>query len=84
MRRVFSAKPAILVHLKSAGVVLFVLHRVVVALLALTASHGDFYSHSLPPNIGFEFASLGRKISAQKINPSPRYIHYSMFWEKRQ
>ncbi len=39
------AELAVLVHLKSVGVVLLVLLCVVVALLTFCASQSDFYSH---------------------------------------
>ena len=42
---VLAAEAAVLVHLKSVGVVLLVLHGVVVALLTLGASQGNFDSH---------------------------------------
>ena len=51
MNRVFLAEAAVLVHLKSVGVVLFVFHRVVVSLLALGAGKCDFYSHSFTPPV---------------------------------
>jgi len=44
------AEPAVLVHLKSVGIILLVLHGVVVSLLTLCAGQGDLYSHfSAPP-----------------------------------
>jgi hypothetical protein len=47
---VLLAESAVLVHLKSVRVVLFVLHCVVVTLFALCAGQGNFYSHfSAPP-----------------------------------
>ena len=46
-----SAEFAVLVHLKSVGVVLFDFHRVVVSLLALGAGKCDFYSHSFTPPV---------------------------------
>ena len=45
MHSVLAAEAAVLVHLKSVGVVLLVLHGVVVALLALGAGQGNFDSH---------------------------------------
>ena len=45
MHSVLAAEAAVLVHLKSVGVVLLVLHGVVVALLAFGASQSDLYSH---------------------------------------
>ena len=39
------AEPAVLVHFNSVRIVLLVLLGVVVALFALRASQGDFYSH---------------------------------------
>jgi hypothetical protein len=43
---VLLAEFAILVHLKPVGVILLVFSCDVVALLALCAGHGDFYSHN--------------------------------------
>jgi hypothetical protein len=40
-----SAEPAILLHFKTVGIVLLVLHRVVVSLLALVAAKRDLYAH---------------------------------------
>jgi hypothetical protein len=40
------AESAILLHLETVGVILLVLHGIVVSLLALGASHGDFYAHN--------------------------------------
>ena len=45
VKGVFLAESAILVHLKSVGVVFLVLHGIVVALLAFGASQSDFYPH---------------------------------------
>jgi hypothetical protein len=45
MSGVLSAESAVLLHLETVGVVLLVLHGVVVSLLALRASHGDFNAH---------------------------------------
>ena len=45
MHSVLAAEAAVLVHLKSVRVVLLVLHAVVVALLTLGASQGNFDSH---------------------------------------
>lgn len=45
MNCVLLAESAIFVHFKSVGVVLFVFHSVVVALLALSAGECNFYSH---------------------------------------
>ena len=42
---VLAAEAAVLVHFKSVGIVLLVLHGVVVALLALGAGQGNFDSH---------------------------------------
>jgi hypothetical protein len=39
------AESAILLHLKTIGVILLVFHSVVVSLLALRASQSDFYAH---------------------------------------
>jgi len=47
---VFAAKAAKLAHFQTVGVVLLVLHRVVIALLALSARKGYFNSQfQLPP-----------------------------------
>ena len=40
------AKPAVLVHLNTIGIVLLVLHRVVVALLALRAGERNLDAHN--------------------------------------
>ena len=40
-----AAESAVLLHLKSVGIILLVLDGVVVALLAFCAGHGDFDSH---------------------------------------
>ena len=45
MESMLAAELAELVHFKSVGVVLLVLHAVVVALLALGAGQGNFDSH---------------------------------------
>ena len=45
MNGVLLAESAILVHFKTIGIVLLVLHGVVVALLTLRTSKCDFYSH---------------------------------------
>ena len=42
---VLLAESAILLHLETVRVILLVLHGVVVSLLALRASHSDFYAH---------------------------------------
>ena len=46
MNGVLSAELAILVHLKSVRIVFLVFHCVVIALLALSTSECDFYSHN--------------------------------------
>ncbi len=46
MKCVFLAEPAILFHLEPVRVVLFILHRVIVALFAHCAGQGYFYSHN--------------------------------------
>ena len=46
MQGVLSAEPAILVHFKSVRIVFLVFHGVVVALLTLSASEGNLYSHN--------------------------------------
>jgi hypothetical protein len=45
MKRMFLAESAILLHFKPIGVVLFVLHGVVVSLLAFGTSESDFNAH---------------------------------------
>jgi len=45
MGGVLAAEPAVFVHFQPVGVVLFVFHGIVVALLALAASQSDFGSH---------------------------------------
>ena len=45
MERVLVAETAVLVHLKSVGIVFLVLLGLVVSLLALAARQGDLYSH---------------------------------------
>ena len=84
MQSVLVAETAVLVHLKSVGVVLFVLHGVVVALLTLGASQGNFDSHvgtsysykagyCEPPSRPKAYRGCAQKW-AQKINPFPRYL----------
>ena len=43
---VLLAESAILLHLETVRVILLVLHSVVVSLLALRTSHGDFHAHN--------------------------------------
>jgi len=45
MGRVLTAKTAVFVELQPVGVVFLIFKRVVIALLALGAGKGDFYSH---------------------------------------
>ena len=45
MKGVFSAELAVFVHLESVGVVLFVLHGVVISLLAFRAGQRNLNSH---------------------------------------
>lgn len=47
MQSMLAAETAILVHLKTIGIILFVLFRLVVSLLAFTACHCDLYSHTI-------------------------------------
>ena len=49
MERMFLAETAVLVKFKPVGVVLFVLHIVIVALLAFGAGECDTSSHKLQP-----------------------------------
>jgi SNF family Na+-dependent transporter len=42
---VFTAEPAIFVHLKPVGIIFLILFCIVISLLALTTSHGDSDSH---------------------------------------
>ena len=59
MNRVLLAETAVLLHLETIGIVLLVLFLVVVALLALSSSEGDFNSHSFgTSNITVDSASL--------------------------
>lgn len=51
MKSVLSAELTILVHLKSVGVILLVLHCVVISLLAFSARQCDLYSHSFTPPV---------------------------------
>jgi len=47
MQSMLAAETAVLVHLKTIGIVLLVLLGLVVSLLALTACHCDLDSHSI-------------------------------------
>ena len=47
MKRVLLAEAAMLLHFKSVGIVLLVLHRIVISLLALAACKGDSFSHDI-------------------------------------
>ena len=50
MNSVFAAEAAILVHLKSVGIIFLVLLCVIIPLLAFAACESDLYSHcSVPP-----------------------------------
>lgn len=54
MHCVLAAETTILVHFKSFGVILLVLHCVVISLLALGAFHCNFNSHGVaPPSLIF-------------------------------
>jgi len=44
------AETAVLARFKPVRVILFILHRVVVSLLALGARQSDLGTHGLPPN----------------------------------
>jgi hypothetical protein len=89
MDGVFLAERTILVEFDPVWRVLFVLHCVVVALLAFCASQGDFYSHLAPPDIENLFrpgeapeAALsltirGRLQKAHKKRPEQRYGYHS-------
>jgi hypothetical protein len=61
VERVLAAEGAILVQFKLVRGVLLVLHRIVVSLLALVASQGDFNAHlTAPPYYWYPFpASAG-------------------------
>jgi hypothetical protein len=49
---VLAAETAVLVELKTIGVVLLVLERIVISLLAFGAGQGDLYAHyDAPPKI---------------------------------
>ena len=45
MKRVLSAELAVLLHLKTIGIILLVFHGIVVSLLAFGTSQGNFYTH---------------------------------------
>ena len=47
VHRVLLAEPAVFLHFDSVRVVLFVLHGVVISLLALVARQSDFGTHGL-------------------------------------
>ena len=50
MQSVLAAEAAVLVHLKSVGIIFLVLLCVIIPLLAFAACESDFYSHfSAPP-----------------------------------
>jgi hypothetical protein len=61
------AETAVLVQLESVGVVLLVLHGVVVALLALTASEGNSDSHLSNPSFPGEHVHIGVYRVSDKI-----------------
>ena len=58
MQGVLTAEAAVLVHLKSVGIVLLVLLRVVISLLALTARESDLNSHYSAPPVEFRVTTL--------------------------
>jgi hypothetical protein len=70
---VLLAESAVLVHLKSVGIVLLVLLCVVVALLALSASQYDFTLMTAPPfygiNLGCSAPASLIKFRRKKIAP---------------
>jgi len=45
MGGMLSAKAAILFHFQPVGIVLFIFHTVIIALLAFGAGHGNFHAH---------------------------------------
>jgi len=71
MKCVFFAESAILVHLKSVGVVLFVFHCVVISLLTFCTSKCNLYAHySAPPVKNFaSLLKLTGHFFAQKNKP---------------
>ncbi len=59
MNSVLAAEAAVLVYLKSVGIVLFVLHCVIVALFAFTARECDFDSHITCPFLSSRYLPWG-------------------------
>ena len=78
MLGVLAAERAVLVHLKSVGIVLLVLHRIVVSLLALAARKGDSFSHNILRiccTAGVRILPLSKDPSIKK-DPE-RFNHYN-------
>jgi hypothetical protein len=48
---VLLAETAILAHFQTVRIILFVLHRVIIPLLAFRARQGDLVTHGLPPKL---------------------------------
>jgi hypothetical protein len=76
VKRVFLTESAVLVHLKPVRVILFILHRVIIALFALSAGQSYFHSHNgtsrntekfLAPNLRSCGLPQGKRM--QKNNP---------------
>ena len=84
VQRVFSAKLAIFAEFNTIGVVLFVLHRVVIPLLAFRTGKRDSYSHLSCPRSSLNYSSYGvcslRLLTAhQKKTARGRLIRVSQF-----
>jgi hypothetical protein len=71
MQGVLFAEPAILVHLKPVRIVFLVFHCVVVALLALRASEGNFYSHNGTSRFTEIFFASPKTYGKSKRLPQP-------------
>ena len=71
VKGVFFAESAILVHLKSVRVILFVFDRVIIALFALCASQSNLYSHDGTSILFLENFCLPHEVvfGAQKKTP---------------
>jgi len=73
---VLFAETAVLAHFKTVRVVLFVFHRVIVALLALGARQSDSDSHMFPPDsidvCPQPVKPPTSKITPEVISPSPK------------
>ena len=81
MSGVFAAKAAKLAHFQTVGVILFVLHGVVVALLALCAGKCNFDSQGKLPPITVLYQTdtgPGCRFFAQKNKPFAGNVHYTI------